>query len=111
MNLNENELADKRRAITRRILELQLLVSRSKKDYFNGGQETPMSVRTTWGCEIAELELARHDVEILQAACLRSKKENRVNNLHHTLIRVLQANKLDRYVQEAIKQCDHEVMS
>lgn len=103
---NENELAEQRRSLTRRILEIQVEVAASKKMFFAGSGETPMSVRTAWALELAELELARHDVETLQNRAHRERKAFRETSLQGVLVGVLKEHKLDRLVEEAVARCD-----
>ncbi len=104
--MNEEEIAEQRRSLTRRILAIQVKVAASKHSFFNGGAETPLAIRSQWALEIAELELARHDVESRQTELHKQKKAFRTSNVHDVLLTILRENKLDRYVTQAIARCD-----
>lgn len=107
--MNENELAEQRRSITRSILVVQAKLAASKHTFFNGGAETSMAIRSAWDLELAELELQRHDVEALQNKAVRARKQARAVGVHGILVRILQENKLDRYVMQAVAECDEQM--
>ncbi len=77
-----NHPSEPLQSVRRRVREIEAILARSKSDYFNLGIERPMKERAALEAEMAELRLARYDMEDLEAV-----RASKVRNLRSEILK------------------------
>jgi hypothetical protein len=91
-------MADQYQNVRRRILEIVADLAKRKSDYFNHGIESPLRERAALESELADLRLARFDVEDKEAS-----RAARVRGLRGELLRQRLA---DMGLEHLIAECN-----